>query len=87
MSDGDSLAIKVWAIQDPIMEQARSYAFTHKQVQDLRCLIRLAVEFQEHLQSLVITAIDFDELHYLTGCSGGRIASTTWPTPIGLSRP
>jgi hypothetical protein len=61
----DALAIeRVRAIQASMVESARSY-FLESELDDLRCLIRLTIEFFHHLQGEHFAPLIEDNLRYV----------------------
>ena len=54
------------AVQEPILTEAQS-CFLENEVQALRTVVRLAVEFDDYLRREDIDALDPDELEYVAG--------------------
>jgi hypothetical protein len=55
---------EVLAIQAPMLEAGRPH-FSESELDDLRVLIRLAVEFSHHLDEHAMSPLDTSELRYL----------------------
>jgi len=54
------------AIQERMLQRSRT-CFTAAETQDLRCIVRLAVEFDDYLRHEELDALDPDELEYVAG--------------------
>jgi hypothetical protein len=72
MTDPNDLPNRVFLVQVPLMEAARPY-FEEEEIQWLRGLIRLAVEFEDRLQRTKIEEIERAELQYLAGSVFGGL--------------
>jgi hypothetical protein len=66
MSDPNDLPNRVALVQVPLMEAGRPY-LVEQEIEWLRTLIRLAVEFEDRLQRTKIEAMERDEVQYLAG--------------------
>ena len=64
--DRDKLAERYYAVQVPILRKAESYLIADD-IQNLRAIVRLAVEFDDYLRREDTEALDADELEYVAG--------------------